>query len=769
MLTEPILKSKIDQLWERLWSGGLSNPLDAIEQLSYLLFMKRLDEAEQEQRRLAAMRGVEHRPIFEDSKMYWSSWTKLKADEALEYVRGIVFPKLREMRGPTGELHFFMENAEFKISKPSLLIEACRAIDELEISNQNQDVQGDVYEYLLSKLTTAGRNGQFRTPRHIIRLMVQLIDPRRGERICDPAAGTCGFLVNAFQHIMEANTSESILEYDEDGVARNLVGDLLTDEDRLFLRNDALTGFDNDSGMTMLRIGAMNLMLHGITEPNINYMDTLSKSYNEARTYDVVLANPPFKGAIDSGDVNPTLPSKVRKTAILFVHLFIRLLEMGGRCAAIVPQGILFGATGAHRELRRQLLEENQIEAVIAMPSGVFKPYAGVSTAVIIFTRGGSTQTVWCYDMEHDGFTLDDRRLPIEENDIPDIISCWNNRADAEFILKRRERVRVLESEIGPLQSRSQSLQKRLGELRFMIATEHVVSDEVYEELDSCVDELYVIRERIRPLAVELNRITRQFPVDASTIRDHHYDLSPGRYRRREEASTYAEAPSVWAHRASKTGEFVATSIAALVKKCKNLRLTSEAEVEYAELGDVAEYINGYAFKPRQWSDRGLPIIRIQNLTGSGEKFNYCEDVIADKYHIRRGDVLISWSASLGVYRWNHGEALLNQHIFKVVTNDELIDNEYFFYAASNAVVEMTSRVHGSTMKHITRDQFLSLRIPLPREKDEQRSIARVLNEATKIKEALAYQKTVGEQLSQALSRGIFGSYEGASTIGVAS
>src|SRR5438105_3168807 len=316
MLTDPALRSQIDALWDKLWAGGLSNPLDSIEQLSFLLFLKRLDETEQDRERDVRLGRKKREPVFPDPKLRWSYWTNLKAEDALKHVKEKVFPFVKNLGGSGGSFAEQMANAEFKINKPNLLIEACKAIDTMQISGQNQDVQGDLYEYLLSKLNTAGQNGQFRTPRHIIRMMVKMVDPRPRERICDPAAGTCGFLVNAYQHILESNTRPDVLTYDDDGDPHHLVGDRLSKEEHEFLQTKALTGYDNDSGMTMLRIGSMNLMLHGIDSPNFRYTDSLSKAFDEERLYDVVLANPPFKGAIDSADVNASLPAKCKKTEI---------------------------------------------------------------------------------------------------------------------------------------------------------------------------------------------------------------------------------------------------------------------------------------------------------------------------------------------------------------------------------------------------------------------------------------------------------------------
>src|SRR6266446_2619163 len=451
MLTDTALRSAVEALWDKLWSGGLANPLDAIEQLSFLLFLKRLDEREQDAERAAKLRGEKFTPIFPSPDLRWSHWTQLPADKALRHVKDAVFPFIKTLGGAGGSFAAQMENAEFKINKPSLLIEACKAIDAMQISAQNQDVQGDLYEYLLSKLNTAGQNGQFRTPRHIIRMMVKMLDPRPGERVCDPAAGTCGFLVNAWQHLLESHTDPRDLSFDEEGWPHGLTGSRLKRDEWDFAQTGAFTGFDSDSGMTMLRIGSMNLMLHGLNSPRFQYTDTLSKGFNEERAYDVVLANPPFKGAIDAADVNPSLPAKCKKTEILFVHLFLRLLENGGRAAVIVPDGVLFGSSRAHVDVRKKLIEENRLDAVVSMPSGVFRPYAGVSTAVLLFTKGAATDKIWFYDMEHDGFSLDDKRQRVPENDIPDLLECWKKRKDPKFQKKRDARLAELQKQIAPL------------------------------------------------------------------------------------------------------------------------------------------------------------------------------------------------------------------------------------------------------------------------------------------------------------------------------
>jgi type I restriction enzyme M protein len=557
MLTDPQLRSKVEALWNKLWSGGLSNPADAIEQFSFLLFLKQLDEKEQDAERNAHLKGISFEPLFPNDengrKPRWDYWSQLAADEALKQVREEVFPFLKELGKKAGSFGEYMANAEFKINKPSLLIEACSAINDMEISSQNQDVQGDLYEYLLGKLNTAGQNGQFRTPRHIIRMMVKMINPRPGERMCDPAAGTCGFLVNAWQHLLETHTDPRDLTYDEDGYPHSLTGSRLAPEESEFAQNQGFTGFDNDSGMTMLRIGSMNLILHGLTLPRFRYTDTLSKGFNEERAYDIVMANPPFKGAIDTADVNPSLPAKVKKTEILFLHLFLRLLENGGRAAVIVPDGVLFGSSNAHVEIRKNLIEENRLDAVVSMPSGIFKPYAGVSTAVLIFTKGAATDRIWFYDMEHDGFSLDDKRQRVPDSDIPDILECWNHRHDPEFQTKRANRLTELQEQIAPLKADRLQHHATIHRLKF----EEVVANDGTAEAaraarEKAEAELTELQSRIAPLEREINQLGRQFWVTKDQVRTHKYDLSASRYQQIEQEQEYYEQPNVTLERLRK-------------------------------------------------------------------------------------------------------------------------------------------------------------------------------------------------------------------------
>jgi type I restriction enzyme M protein len=428
MLTSPTLKSSINTLWDRFWSGGISNPVTAIEQMSYLIFLKRLEDMDNQRAASAKRRGIKHISIFDGhEKCRWSYWSQLTGDEMLKFVRDVVFDFLRNLGEEVSSFTQYMNDAVFIIPKASLLQEAVKIIDDMHISEQNMDVQGDMYEYLLNQLTTAGKNGQFRTPRHIIRMITKLVNPEIGDRVCDPACGTSGFLVAAYEHIMETNTSPEILEYDEEGAPHHLVGDKIADPKlHEMLKSKALTGFDFDS--TMVRIAAMNLMLHGIDNPHVKNLDTLSKAYNEKAAYDIILANPPFKGSIDESDMNPRFRVKTGKTELLFLELIHDMLVTGGRAGVIVPDGVLFGSSNAHVDVRKILIDQCKLEGIISMPSGVFKPYAGVSTAVLIFTKGGITENVWFYDMQADGFTLDDKRQPTTANDIPDILEQWKKK-----------------------------------------------------------------------------------------------------------------------------------------------------------------------------------------------------------------------------------------------------------------------------------------------------------------------------------------------------
>lgn len=567
MLTNPQLRSQVDQLWNKFWTGGLSNPLDAIEQFSYLLFFKRLDDAENAAQKQAKRQNQPFTPRVPE-QMRWSHWINFKADDALKHLKEVVFPWFRTLGESGSSFERYMQNAECKINKPALLIEACKLIDEMRISGQQQDVQGDLYEYLLSMLNTAGRNGQFRTPRHIVRMMVQMMAPRPGERIGDLAAGTGGFLVNAYQYILESHTSPGILEYDADGWPHNLIGDQLTPEQFAFLRSPkALRGFDNDSGMTMLRIGSMNLILHGIESPQFFYTDTLSEKFKDESDYDVILMNPPFKGAVDASDMGKGLAAAgTTKSELLFLHLILRALEMGGRCAVIVPDGVMFGSSKAHISLRKKLIEENRLDGVVSMPGGVFKPYAGVSTAVLFFTRGAKTEDIWFYDMSADGFSLDDKRLPTSENDIPNILECWKRRKDPAFTAARKERAAELEGLLQPLRAERLALEGELHRLTFEQAITPDGDGPAVEALAQAKARLEELHTRLRPLQAEAQQLARQFWVSKTQVRANKYDLSARRYHQAQVEETYYEQPQVTLNRMMILGAAINTEIQALSK-----------------------------------------------------------------------------------------------------------------------------------------------------------------------------------------------------------
>ena len=431
MRLAPELKSKIDALWDKFWSGGLSNPLSSIEQMSYLIFMKRLEDMDMAEQKKALAQKQTYKSVFEGNEdCRWSNWKHYPAEKMLTHVRDVVFPFIKDIHD--GEKTLFaehMKDAVFIIPKPSLLQEAVSIIDDLNITAQNKDTQGDIYEYLLNELKTSGKNGQFRTPRHIIQMIVELVDPDIGDRVCDPACGTAGFLINAYEYILRKHTSPDMIQQDGEGKFYGLYGDRITDKRDWKLVWSSFYGFDFDS--TMVRISLMNMVLHGITTPNITLVDTLSRHYTEEDKYTVVLANPPFKGSIDKSDINDRLTVKTTKTELLFVERMMNMLQMGGKCGVIVPDGVLFGSSNAHKKLRTLLLEKCQLEAIVSMPSGVFKPYAGVSTAVLVFVKGDTTDKVWFYDMGADGYSLDDKRNFIDgKGDIPDIIERFRKRIE---------------------------------------------------------------------------------------------------------------------------------------------------------------------------------------------------------------------------------------------------------------------------------------------------------------------------------------------------
>ena len=345
----PELKSQINKLWDKFWSGGIANPLTAIEQMSYLIFMKRLEDLDSVHAKRAAIRKEKHKSIFEGHEdCRWSKWKNLSAPAMLKHVSEVVFPFIKNLTNGDDVLYSqYMKDAMFVIPKASLLQEAVAIIEEMNITERNQDTQGDIYEHLLGELKTAGKNGQFRTPRHIIRMMIELVDPDIGQTICDPACGTAGFLIAAYEHILAKYTSKEIIKIHEDGSPHNLVGDKIVEKAHWnLLKRETFYGFEFDT--TMVRIGLMNMILHGIERPNIRYADTLSKRFEQEAVYDVVFANPPFAGSIDKSDINDAFKLDTAKTELLFLELFQNLLRIGGRAAVIVPNGVLFGSSNAH-------------------------------------------------------------------------------------------------------------------------------------------------------------------------------------------------------------------------------------------------------------------------------------------------------------------------------------------------------------------------------------------------------------------------------------
>ena len=488
------IKNKVDKIWTDIWAGGITNPLTVIEQLTYLMFIRSLDEKEQEAEAFENMTGEKMPKIFPQStvgqSMRWSKFKNSDSREIYEILSKRVFPSLKEMwngqlpdfdektgelipipgspayraaqarkaaeegkqveeqpeeqtedNGETTAFARYMSDALFLIPTPQVLQKIITGLDDLyEHDLSGLDMQGDLYEYMLGKLSTAGQNGQFRTPRHIIKMMVELIQPTPDDTICDPACGTAGFLVAAAEYI------------------RSHYENTMTTEQWEHFAGDAFTGFDTDR--TMLRLSAMNLMLHSISHPEIDYQDSVSKQNQISDRFTVCLANPPFKGTVDAESIHDNLKAvtNTKKTELLFLALLLRMLKKGGQCACIVPDGVLFGSSKAHKSLRKELVERHQLRAVISMPSGVFKPYAGVSTAVLVFTKtgAGGTENVWFYDMKADGFSLDDKRTEIADNDIPDIIARFHSLsqtpplADGDTPLGEGGRARTEQSFLVP-------------------------------------------------------------------------------------------------------------------------------------------------------------------------------------------------------------------------------------------------------------------------------------------------------------------------------
>lgn len=442
------LKNKIDALWDIFAAGGLTNPLEVIEQITYLMFIHDLDDTDNIRAKESAMLGLPYKSIFADEikigdrkiegvQLKWSVFRDFPAGKMYSVMQEWVFPFIKTLHSDKNSAYSkYMDDAIFKLPTPLVLSKVVDSLDEIyqKMSEiKDTDIRGDVYEYLLSKIATAGRNGQFRTPRHIIKMMVELMNPKADEIICDPACGTSGFLVTAGEYLREKQKEE--IFYDK--------------KKKEHYMNHMFYGYDMDR--TMLRIGAMNMMTHGIENPFIEYRDSLSDQNYDKDKFSLILANPPFKGSLDADSVSGDLLKvcKTKKTELLFLALFLRMLKIGGRCACIVPDGVLFGSSTAHKAIRKVIIEDNKLEAVISMPSGVFKPYAGVSTGILIFTKTehGGTDNVWFYDMTADGYSLDDKRTAVDDNDIPDIVERFHNlekekdrkRTDKSFFVSKDE------------------------------------------------------------------------------------------------------------------------------------------------------------------------------------------------------------------------------------------------------------------------------------------------------------------------------------------
>lgn len=449
MLTGQI-RNDIDKLWEKFWTGGITNPLTVIEQISYLMFARMLDMQEDMAERKANRTGKNFDRLFPNTSagqlLRWKNFKNLSGKELHKHLKQNVFPFFAKLGKKSdehdglgndgsaiealGHIGEYMQDADLEIKNESVLVSAVDMVDGLPLTNS--DVKGDIYEYLLSKLTTAGINGQFRTPRHIIDAMIELADPQPTETVCDPACGTAGFLTRTMEYLNRVHSSKAGIFEDEEG-NKHYSGDLL-EPYRKHINKHMFWGFDFDT--TMLRVSSMNMALHGVNGANILYQDSLSKSIKEnypqqeENFFDVILANPPFKGSLDETNTNPDVLGlvKTKKTELLFVAHILRALKLGGRAAVIVPDGVLFGSSKAHQQLRQELIENNQLEGIVSLPSGVFKPYAGVSTAILMFTKGGSTEHVWFYDLQADGYSLDDKRTPLKGeggNDLPDAITKW--------------------------------------------------------------------------------------------------------------------------------------------------------------------------------------------------------------------------------------------------------------------------------------------------------------------------------------------------------
>lgn len=541
----PVLKSLINSLWNTLWSGGISNPITAIEQITYLLFMKRIDEMELKKKGSTKsksrfvgtykpyvveslyqitdkMSKTESKAIEKSLKealklrpnneLRWSHFKDITPiDKMLEHVRYNVFPFIKTLNGDTSPFTKHMANAVFIIEKPSLLAEAINKIDEIFVEIEKdadkgghafQDIQGDVYEMLLSEIAQAGKNGQFRTPRHIIKLMAELVEPQLGDKIADPACGTAGFLLGAYQYILTdlaRKQSKKKLEKDEDGFERGANSTIL-DKKKKDILDESFYGFDVD--ITMVRLGLMNLIMHGIDNPKIDYKDSLSKSYNETGQYNIILANPPFTGKIDRGDINQNLRIDSPASELLFLDRISSMLCKDGKAAVIIPEGVLFGSSNAQKQTREIILKDNRLEAVISLPEGAFKPYTAVKTSILVFTKVEeksevwNTDKVWFYELESDGYSLDDNRRRLKDFPLP----------KTKLAFEKREKVKIKDRKshfFVPLQE----IQENDLDLSFNRYKEYVYEEQTYEPPKEILAKLIKLEKEILKDMEELNSL----------------------------------------------------------------------------------------------------------------------------------------------------------------------------------------------------------------------------------------------------------------------
>lgn len=480
------IKNKIDKIWKDIWASGLTQPITVIEQITYLMFIRSLDQKDIDAEALENLTGQKQNKIFpetpEGQRMRWSKFKDRDAVEIFDIIKNEVFPFIKEMTGDD-ETAFskYMKDASLGFTNPGILSKTINSLDELYKDDiKSLDMQGDLYEYMLSKLSVAGQNGQFRTPKQIRDMMVQLRKPSPDDMICDPACGTAGFLISAAEYIREHYPN-------------------MTDKQWELFDTDTFSGFETDP--TMLRISAMNLMLHSITRPEVKWQDSISKNNEIKDRYDLILANPPFTGTVDEENINPALTrmAATKKTELLFVNEFVRMLKVGGRCACIVPDGVVFGTSKAHKATRKELVENQLLEAVISLPSGIFRPYSDVSTSILIFTKtnAGGTENVWFYDMQADGFSLDDKREEVEENDIPDIITRFSN-LEAEKERSRKEKSFMVSKE--DIAKNGYSLRmKEYKEIEYQ-KIEYSSSEELLNDVDALKDELVASLQELRGL-----------------------------------------------------------------------------------------------------------------------------------------------------------------------------------------------------------------------------------------------------------------------------